>query len=59
MSKVVNLRTARKAQQRLAKRQAADENAARHGRTKSEKQSDDAQAHANKRHVDGHKLDPT
>ena len=57
MSKLVNLRTARKAQQRLAKRQAGDENAARHGRTKSQKLVEEAEKQRQQDLLDGHKRD--
>ncbi|GGE43425.1 DUF4169 family protein [Actibacterium pelagium] len=59
MSKVVNLRTARKAQQRLAKRQKADQNAALHGRSKSQKKQEEDQAERSVTFLDGHKRDDT
>ncbi|MEL7416619.1 MAG: DUF4169 family protein, partial [Pseudomonadota bacterium] len=40
MSKVINLRQARKAKSRAEDRARADENAAKHGRTKSEQARD-------------------
>ncbi|KIT15939.1 DUF4169 family protein [Jannaschia aquimarina] len=52
--KVVNLRAARKARTRDAKRAEADANAARHGRTKAQKAEEDAAAHRARRHLDGH-----
>ena len=57
MSKLVNLRTVRKAQQRLAKRQAGDENAARHGRIKSQKLVEEAEKQRQQDLLDGHKRD--
>lgn len=59
MSKVVNLRTARKAQQRLAKSQKADQNAALHGRRKFQKKQEEDQAERSVTFLDGHKRDDT
>ena len=59
MSKVVNLRTARKAQQRLAKRQKADQNAALHGRSKSQKICEEEAAKRSKAFIEAHKKDDT
>lgn len=55
--KVVNLRSVRKAKGRDAKRQAADQNSARHGRTKAQKAADSDAADRAARHLDGHKRD--
>ena len=57
MSKVVNLRQARKARARDADRREADGNAARHGRTLAERRAEDAAAKAAARHLDGHRRD--
>lgn len=55
--KVVNLRQARKARSRAEDRARGDENAARHGRSKAEKERDAAEAAKAARHLDGHKRD--
>lgn len=52
---VVNLNKARKAQARAQKRKAADTNAVKFGRSKSEKLRDKAEAEKAKRDHDGHK----
>lgn len=57
MTQIVNLRQIRKSAERAAKRAQADANAAKYGRTKTERdlqQSQSAKAHA---HLDGHKRD--
>ncbi len=59
MSKVVNLRTARKAQQRLAKRQKADQNATLHGRSKSQKNLEENETDRQVAFLDAHKRDDT
>lgn len=56
--KVVNLRAVRKAKARDASRQQADENAARHGRTKAQRAEEKAAAARALRHLDDHKRDP-
>ncbi len=53
--KVINLRAARKAKTRAAAKSRADENAARHGRSKAERAQDAAEADKSARHLDGHK----
>lgn len=57
MSKVINLRQARKAKSRADDRVRADENAAKHGRTKSEWARDAEAKTRLDRHLDGHKRD--
>lgn len=57
MSKIVNLRQARKQRDRAAKLADGDANAARHGRTKAEKQAEDTAAAKAEQHLDGHKRD--
>jgi hypothetical protein len=54
-AEVVNLRQARKAQERAKARAEADANAARHGRSKSEKALDKARAEKAARDLDGAK----
>ncbi|CUX81947.1 MAG: protein of unknown function containing DUF4169 domain [Roseibaca calidilacus] len=58
MSKIVNLRTIRKQAARDAKRRAGDANAARHGRSRAERQADQTQADKARAHLDAHKLTP-
>ena len=55
--KLVNLRSVRKDTARAAKRQAGDETAARHGRTKAEKTTEADVADRAARHLDNHKRD--
>ncbi len=55
--KLVNLRQKRKQTERDAKRRAADQNAALHGRSKAEKTLQQAQAVKAARALDGHKRD--
>lgn len=57
MSEIINLRQKRKQQNRDEKRRLADENAAKHGRTKAEKTLQQAQALKAARVLDGHKRD--
>ena len=54
MAVVVNLRNVRKARDRAAKRAEADQNAAKHGRSKTEKLRDAAEADKVRRDLDGH-----
>ncbi|MEL7461192.1 MAG: DUF4169 family protein [Pseudomonadota bacterium] len=56
--KVINLRAARKAKARGAKRKKANENAAQHGRTTAERTKDEDAAKRAARHLDDHKTDP-
>jgi len=58
VSEIVNLRTARKRAARAAERQAARENAARHGTTKAERLRVAAEAGKARRDLDGHKREP-
>lgn len=55
MAEVVNLRTAKKQAARKAARSAADANAAKHGRTKLERELEKARAEKAARALDGHK----
>ena len=55
MAEVVNLRTVKKQAARKAARQAADANAAKHGRTKSERELEKARAAQVAKALDGHK----
>lgn len=55
--KVVNLSRARKSRARDDKRRQADENAAKHGRSKAERLIEKADALRAKRHLDGHVRD--
>ncbi|HRO15735.1 MAG TPA: DUF4169 family protein [Paracoccus sp. (in: a-proteobacteria)] len=55
MAEIVNLRLARKAARRDAKRKAGDENAARHGLTPAERQAQQAEAGRAARRLDGHR----
>ena len=58
MSEPVNLNRFRKARARAEKKARADENAIKFGRTKAERNADEAQADTATRHLDGHKIDP-
>lgn len=58
MSEIVNLRTARKRVARAAERQAASENAARHGTSKADRRRAAAEAEKAARDLDGHKREP-
>ena len=53
----INLRRARKARDRAARRFEADANAARHGRPKTERARLDAEADREARRHEGHRLD--
>ena len=55
-SDVVNLRQFRKAKARAEKDAKAEQNRAKFGRTKAQKQLDKAAEEAARRHLDGHKL---
>lgn len=55
MGEVVNLRTAKKQAARKAARAAADANAAKHGRTKGERELEKARAEKAAKTLDGHK----
>lgn len=54
MSKVTNLNRFRKDKARAEKRARADENAAKHGRTKAQKALEDARSDKAIRDLDGH-----
>ena len=54
MSKVVNLRAARKDRARAAARAEADARSARHGRTTAEKERDRMATERTERRLDGH-----
>lgn len=58
MAKVVNLREARKARERAARRAEGDANAAKFGRTKAERQMEEARAAKARAFLDGHRLQP-
>lgn len=58
MAKVVNLTQARKARDRAAKRAEADANAAKFGRTKAERDLEQAQADKARAALDAHRRDP-
>lgn len=58
MAEIVNLRLARKRADRAAKQAQGDENAARHGRSKAERQLEDARAEKAARDLEAHKRDP-
>lgn len=55
MSNIINLNQARKAKSRDNKRQQADVNAVKFGRTKSQKTLEEKQAEKSARDLDGHK----
>jgi hypothetical protein len=55
MAEVVNLRTAKKQAARKAARSQADINAAKHGRTKAERDLEKARAEKAARELDAHK----
>jgi Domain of unknown function (DUF4169) len=54
MAEVINLRAARKAKDRVKARAKGDENAMKFGRTKDEKDLEDARAVKARRDLDGH-----
>ena len=58
MTRPVNLNRFRKARARDEKRATADANAAKFGRTKSEKDLEDTERTRAARHLDDHKRDP-
>jgi Domain of unknown function (DUF4169) len=55
MAEIVNLRTAKKQAARKAARSVADANAAKHGRTKAERDLEKTRAEKAIRALDGHK----
>lgn len=58
MSTPVNLNKVRKTRARAAKRAQADENAVKHGRSKAERQQDEAKAAKAITFIDAHKREP-
>lgn len=58
MGDIVNLRAARKRRDRDEKARLADENRARHGRTKGEKQRDQSEAVRLADHIEAHRRGP-
>ncbi|MCF8510566.1 MAG: DUF4169 family protein [Rhodobacteraceae bacterium] len=54
MAEIVNLRAAKKARQRAEARAKGDENAAKFGRTKAEKDLEKTRAQKARRDLDGH-----
>lgn len=57
MAEIVNLRTVKKQAARKAARHAADASAAKHGRTKAERDLEKTRAEKAARALDGHKRD--
>ena len=57
MSKIVNLRQARKQRIRSEAKAAADVSAAKHGRSKADKEQTKAATSLEQRRLDGHKRD--
>lgn len=57
MSKVINLNQARKQKARTEKRARGDANAAKFGRTKTERQTEATRQEKARRDLDGHKRD--
>ncbi len=57
MTTPINLNKARKQRARAEKARQADENRLRHGRTKSEKRTDQAQAKRQETALDAHRRD--
>lgn len=58
MAEIINLRSVKKAKDRQQARAKGDENAARFGRTKAEKDLERARADLARRTLDGHERDP-
>jgi len=58
MTQIINLRTARKQATRAQGRQLADANAAKHGRSKAERNLQDARAIKARAELDAHKREP-
>lgn len=57
MAEIINLRTAKKQAARKAARTTGDENAAKFGLTKAERDRQKAQAEKSARDLDGHRRD--
>jgi hypothetical protein len=58
MAEIINLRQARKARARTEKEAAAAANRAKFGRTKAEKQAEDAKRELTQKQLDSHKREP-
>lgn len=58
MTRIINLRTARKQAARDVKRGKSAENAARHARSKVSRAVEEAEAAKARAHLDGHKREP-
>jgi hypothetical protein len=58
MAEIVNLRHVKKEAARKAAQAAADANAAKHGRTKAERELEKARTEKALRDLDGHKREP-
>ncbi|WP_145105528.1 DUF4169 family protein [Cereibacter sediminicola] len=58
MAEIVNLRAKRKAAERDARRRKGDENAAKFGRTRVERDLQEARAEKARDHLDAHKRGP-
>lgn len=59
MAEIINLRAVKKAKVLAKSRAQGDENAAKFGRSKAQRKSDDLQAAKSQRDLDGHKREPT
>ncbi len=59
MAEVINLRLARKARQRADSARTAEQNRARHGQTKAEREAARRAAEQSARRIDGHKREDT
>lgn len=58
MAEIVNLRTVRKAKDRVKKRAQADENAAKFGRSGAERKLEEARAEKARADLEGHRREP-
>jgi hypothetical protein len=59
MAEIINLRAVKKAKVRAKSRVQGDENAAKFGRSKAQRKSDEQQAAKAQRDLDGHRREPT
>lgn len=57
MTKIINLNKVRKAREKARKRDAADENAIRHGRSRAEKDAEKARSDKAAKTLDDHRRD--
>lgn len=57
MAEIVNLKAVRKQADRAKKRAQADANAAKFGRTKVQRQSEETEAERSVRRLDGHRIE--